>query len=431
MTDVRLNRRDVLRYGTFAAGAMAVSSFKLPKSPSEQYLEPPKAARTLYSKEYGRSRIQKVQNALRRADLAALIIANRGLDYIGYVSNFHPYPLQPGLALVLADGPTFLFVNTYSSAHTRALRPVVWVDELIDVPRDAVSEGSNQNLVDFCINELRRQKLDHARIGLAGDEIEWILPYYIRGKLPSAEIVDASRTLTEMIVVKDDVEISLIRFAQRYIDEVAYPTFRRTLKAGENDQAVYAEVLGNLIAAGASPHTVLLFDAGPAGSGTWASGPRGRRLEKSDIILSEPTPAIAGYQAEKMYTFCLGRDIPESQRRGSEIVHEAYQMLMEELKPSRELTPIVEKVDTFLRRKDYEGATVPMGHWIGAQNHEGPRFTREGTIGWVLRPNMVMSWHPNIVIPGKVRTTCSTCVLITEKGVEDLSAIKMEPMYYI
>lgn len=438
-----LNRRDLLKGAALAAGGVASAHINAfgqnrdsvgaaeSQSAKPPFPAPPAEVATVYSKDYGRRRVQKIQAALRRASLDALIVSNRGLDYIGYVSNFHPYALEPGLALILADGPSTLFVSTYSSAHTRALVPIIWADELVDVPHDPVSEGSNQNLVNACIQKLQDRKLQRGRIGLAGDEIDWLLPFYFKGRLPEAKLTDANRTLTQVIVIKDEVELTLIRFAQRIIDEIAYRKFRETLHPGAIDQIVYARVFESMLERGANPGTVLLFDAGPAGSGTWASGARGRRLEKSDIILSEPTPNIAGYQSEKMYTFALGRDIPESQKRGSQVIYEAYQLLMGELKVGQALTPIVEKVEAFIRSHGYEGSTVPVGHWIGTQNHEGPRFTVEGTHGWVLQENMVMSWHPNIVVPGQVRTTCSTCVLITKNGAEDLSSIKMEPVYYL
>ena len=191
----------------------------------KQFPPPPAEVATLYSKEYGQRRITRIQAALQQANLDALIVSNRGLDYIGYVSNFHPYPLEPGLALVLADGPSTLFVSTYSSAHSRALKPTLWVDEMVDVPHDPVSEGSNQNLVDGCIQRLKDRKLERGRIGIAGDEIDWLLPYYFREKLPDGKLQDASRTLTQLIVVKDDVELALIRFAQSLIDEVALSDF--------------------------------------------------------------------------------------------------------------------------------------------------------------------------------------------------------------
>jgi Xaa-Pro aminopeptidase len=444
-----LSRRDLMKVAGLTAGGMLTLHSEalgwgqndgahpqpldssLGHSVGKKFPTAPAEVATLYSKEYGRRRIKKIQLALQQANLDALIVSNRGLDYIGYVSNFHPYPLEPGAALLLAEGPSTLFVNTYSSAHARALEPIVWVDEMVDVPHDPVSEGSNQNLINACIQRLKDRKLEHGRIGVAGDEIDWLLPYYFREQLPDAKVQDASRLLTQLIVIKDDVELALIRYAQKFIDDIAYPIYRKTLSWGSLDQSVYAQVMGGMLEQGASPGTVLLFDAGPAGSGTWASGARGRRLEAGDIILTEPTPSIAGYQSEKMFTFALGHKIPESQKRGSQVVYEAYRLLMTELKPGRDLTPIVQKVDAFLRSHGYDGSTVPVGHWIGTQNHEGPRFTVEGTRGWVLQKNMVMSWHPNIVIPGKVRTTCSSCVLITENGVEDLSSIKMEPIYYI
>ncbi len=444
MPSSSLKRRDLLKSAALMAGGVA--AFRLDALGKDRdangqsagaqagraaFPAPPPEVATIYSKEYGRRRMQKLQAALRKANLDALIVSNRGLDYIGYVSNFHPYPLEPGIALVLADGPSTLFVSTYSSAHTRALIPIIWSDELVDVPHDPVSEGSNQNLVNACIQKLQDRKLQRGRIGVAGDEIDWLLPFYFRDRLPSARLEDANRTLTQVIVVKDEVELALIRFAQRIIDEIAYPMFRETLHPGEIDQMVYARVFASMLERGANPGTVLLFDAGPAGSGTWASGARGRKLEKGDIILSEPTPNIAGYQSEKMFTFALGHEIPESQKRGSQVIFEAYQLLMGELKVGRELTPIVEKVDAFIRSQGYDGSTVPVGHWIGTQNHEGPRFTAEGTRGWVLEKNMVMSWHPNVVVPGKVRTTCSTCVLLTDDGAQDLSSIKMEPIYYV
>ncbi len=433
MSHYRTNRRAFLKSAALAGAGLTLlqSSGFGPSAKAASRLPLPPEVATLYSKEYGRKRIQKIQTAMRQANLDALIVSNRGLDYIGYVSNFHPYALEPGIALVLAEGPSSLFVSMYSSAHTRALLPVIWTDELVDVPKDPVSEGSNQNLANACIQKLKDRNLQRGRIGLCGDEIDWLLPLYFRDRLPDARTEDANRVLTQVIVVKDEVELALIRFAQRIIDEIAYPILREGLRPGTVDWAVYARVMEGMLETGANPATVLLFDAGSAGAGTWANGASGRRLEKSDIVLTEPTPNIAGYQSEKMYTFALSREIPESQKRGSEIIFEAYQTLMGELKVGAELTPIVEKLEAFMRSHGYPGSTVPVGHWIGTQNHEGPRFTVEGTRGWVLQKNMVMSWHPNIVVPGQVRTTCSTCVVLTEKGAEDLSAVKMEPIYYL
>ncbi len=90
--------------------------------------------------------------------------------------------------------------------------------------------------------------------------------------------------------------------------------------------------------------------------------------------------------------------------------------------------------DPVLKNKGYaEGATVLIGHFIGMDNHEGGRITEEGTKGVILEPGMVISWHPNVVVPGEggVRTICSDTILVTEKGAEMMSKLPMEPIVYL
>src|SRR5207253_10941897 len=88
MKDSVFSRRDALKWGGLATGALGgwdLRSFG--NGTAEGNWMRPAEASTLYSKEYGRKRIQKIQTAIKRADLDALVIANRCLDYISYVSN--------------------------------------------------------------------------------------------------------------------------------------------------------------------------------------------------------------------------------------------------------------------------------------------------------------------------------------------------------
>jgi Xaa-Pro aminopeptidase len=429
-----LSRRGFLKGGALAVAPLTGSRALRARSAGESspaFLGAPPEAGILFSKPYGQRRIRKIQQAVRENDLDALIVCNRALQYITYASNFWPFAEEPGLALIPAQGEPSLLVQTYSAVHSRALKSFVWIDDIVDVPHEAISETSDFNLVKQCLASLKSRKLERGRIGLAGGEVDWGLRCYLREQLPHAQIESSDRVLWALIFVKDDVEIALQRYAQRYIDEVAYPAFIGHLAPGVLDDVVFGSVMGNMLKQGADASTVLLFDAGPAGAYTWASGARHRAIEKGDIVLSEPTPSVATYQVEKMYTFAVGRDIPESQKRAAQVVYESFLLLMDELKPGRELTPILEKCVAYIQGKGYPAPPLPMGHWIGVQNHEGPVFTVEGTRGWVLEPGMVMSWHPNMVVKGETRTTCSTCVVITQTGVEDLSKIKMQPMYYV
>jgi Xaa-Pro aminopeptidase len=389
----------------------------------------PSEAKTFLSREYGRKRIEKVKQAIRRAGLDALVVSNRALNYLSYVSNFGPYALQPGVALIPAEGTPSLFVQMYSTAHVRAAKSYAWIENLVDVPRDPVSEGSCIPLLEECAAQLKSLHLDRAKIGLAGDEMDGLLIGYFREQLPGLHIEDGNRTLSALVVVKDEVELALMRHAQRLIDEVAFPAYREQLVPGAVDTHAFAEVFRRLLEAGADANSLMLFDAGPYGSGTWAAGTQRRKLLASDIVISEPMPSVLGYQTEKAFVFALQAKVPESQKRGAQVMYDAFEMSREEFRPGRDLASIIEKCTRFIRSKGYEGPTVPLGHWIGTQNHEGPRFTPEGTRGWVLQTGMVISWHPSIVVPGQVRACCSDCFLITDKAAESMSRVPMKPMY--
>ena len=438
MAPRNLERRDLLK-GGMLAGAVTLAPPAFAASPSAEVtpvelLPEPAEAKILNSKKYGQERIRRVQEAVKKSGLDALIVSNRAVDYISYVSNFHPWPLQVGVAYIPAEGPPTLYLQMYSDIHARMAKETIWIDDIVNVPRDPWSESDSQNFYRELIKRIKDENLTKGRIGLAGGEIDWMLPYYFHSELPELQVEDANAMLYAMLIVRDEVELGLMRHAQRIIDEVTHPLFLELLRPGALDTYVYAEIFYAMLRAGAdslnTPITTrLLFGAAPYSSGTWAGRAENRRLEKGDIILTEPIPRVHFYQTEKMYTFAIGKEFPESQTRGAKVIYDSFLLALDELKPGREMKPILEKCQNFIKSNGYEdGSTVMIGHWIGADNHQGPLITPEGTEGLILEPGMVLSWHPNVVVRGEVRACCSACLLITEKGVENMSKIPLEPM---
>lgn len=441
MPKTNLQRRNVLK-GSLLAGTAAVIAPGIPRSASGGVssvtrLPDPAEAKILSSKEYGQKRIRHVQEAIKKAGLDALIISNRSLDYISYVSNFHPWPLQTGVAYIPAEGPPTLYLQMYSFIHAQVAKKTIWIEDIVDVPKDTWSESSSLNFYKELTNKVKDRKLTRGRIGLAGGEVDWMLPDYFRRVLPGLRVEDANAMLYALVIVRDEVELALMRHSQKIIDEVTYPLFQELLVAGALDADVYADLFYAMLKAGAdslnTPITTrLLFGAASYDSGTWAGGAENRRLQKGDIILAEPIPRFHFYQTEKMFTFAIGKDVPESQKRGAQVIYDSFLMALGELKPGREMKRVFEKCNNFIKSKGYkDGSTVMIGHWIGGDNHQGALITSEGTEGLILQPGMVLSWHPNVVVPGEVRTCCSACLLMTDTGVENMSKIPLEPMYYV
>jgi Xaa-Pro aminopeptidase len=396
--------------------------------------KPPEAA-VLNSKEYGEKQVRKFQDGVKTAGLDALIISNRCLDYVGYASNYRPSSMQPGVIFIPAEGNPVLFVQMYSSAHARFAKKTLWVDDVIDVPKDPVSETNSENFYKALVNTLKDRKLTRGRVGLSGGEVDWMLPPYIKSALPDLHIEDSNPLLWSQIYVKDETEIALMRYTARISDEVAIPLIKQMLIPGTLDKAIFTEVLYEMMKAGADA-SMLILGAAPYSAGIWATEAQNRPITKGDIVLCEPIVVANGFQTERMFTFAVGKpeSIPESQKRGAQVVYESFQIVLEEMKPGKELKAVYEKANDHIKSKGYaEGSTVLIGHFIGRNNHEGPRITSEGTAGIILQPGMVISWHPNVVVPGEggVRTISSSTLLITDKGVEMMSKLPMEPMVYV
>ena len=439
LLDRHLGRRELLKagvcVGAAAATTPALACFRSDQAPLIQKHPAPPEVEMLASKEYGQKQVSKFQAAVRKAGLDALVISNRCLDYEGYVCNYHPSSAQPGVVFLPAQGAPKLFVQMYSSAHARFAKRTLWIDDVVDVSKDPVSETTSENFYKELVTTLKDRKLTRGKIGLAGGEVDWMLPAYFKSVLPDLRVTDANEVLWNQIYVKNEAEIALMKYTARISDEVAIPLIKRMLVPGTLDTDIFTEVLHAMREAGADT-SMLILGAAPYSAGIWATEAQDRPIAKGDIVLCEPIITSHGYQTERMFTFAVGKpeDIPESQKRGAQVIYEAFQITLEGMKPGRELRDVYEKTNNYIKSKGYaEGSTVLIGHFIGQQNHEGPRITSEGTKGIILQPNMVISWHPNVVVPGDggVRTICSSTLLITNNGVEMMSKLPMEPMVYV
>jgi Xaa-Pro aminopeptidase len=427
-------RRRFLKSNLLAgAAALMVPSVgrSAPEAPDAR-LRLPEEANVLGSKEYGQQRIRKVQQAVKARGLDAIVISNRSLDYIGYASNFYPSALQPGVLFVPAEGPPTLYIQMYSSIHARSAKQTIWIDDVVAIAAHPISESNSINFYNELIKKIRDRKLTRGRIGLAGGEEDWLLPGYLRTELPGLRTEDANPLLWGLVIVKDNTELAVMRHGQKVIDDVLYPQYLKSIKEGAIDADVQLALLWEALKTGVDTRSTVSFGAAPPTSGTWAGPIANRAIERGDIILSEPITYVKRYNVEKMFTFAVGQNVPEAQKRAAQVVHDSFLIALEELKPGREMRPIFEKCNNFIKSSGYkEGSTVLIGHWIGVGNHEGARITSEGTKGLILQPGMVLSWHPSVVIPDEVRTCSSACLLITDKGVENMSKIPLEPMYYV
>src|SRR3989442_1177575 len=326
-----LGRRELLKAGVCGGSAAATTpsfaSFRSDQAPLIQKHPAPPEVAMLASKEYGQKQISKFQDAVRKAGLDALVISNRCLDYEGYVCNYHPSSAQPGVVFLPAQGVPKLFVQMYSSAHARFAKRTLWIDDVVDVRKDPVSETTSENFYKELVTTLKDRKLTRGKIGLAGGEVDWMLPAYFKGVLPDLRVIDANEVLWNQIYVKNEAEIALMKYTARISDEVAIPFIQKMLVPGTLDTDIFTEVLHAMMQGGADAG-MLILGAAPYSAGVWATEAQNRPIAKGDIVLCEPIIVYHGYQTERMFTFAVGKpeDIPDSQKRGAQVIYEAFQI---------------------------------------------------------------------------------------------------------
>ena len=91
---------------------------------------------------------------------------------------------------------------------------------------------------------------------------------------------------------------------------------------------------------------------------------------------------------------------------------------MAEVKPGVPTSKVVDASLSAFRARGFDAFTHASGHFMGLDNYEGPSLHSPDTI---LEKGMVFSFHPNLVIPGQVKEEICGILLVTDKGVENLS----------
>jgi Xaa-Pro aminopeptidase len=146
--------------------------------------------------------------------------------------------------------------------------------------------------------------------------------------------------------------------------------------------------------------------------------PSERSLEKGDFVLLDFGARIDGYCGDLTRTVVLGA-ATEEQSRQYEAVLKANASALSEMKPDASCKAIDGVARRVVKEAGYDDFGHGLGHGLGLEVHEDPRFSRisEDT----LAAGMVMTNEPGLYpeTPGGVRI--EDCVLITDDGAEVLT----------
>jgi len=235
------------------------------------------------------------------------------------------------------------------------------------------------------------------------------------------KVKDTTGLVSELRVVKDDVEIRLIRKAVRIAQDSLEATLA-TVESGQSEGEICARLefeMKSRGAEGASFNPIIA--AKTNGSKPHYTPSPKVKLRKGQPLLIDWGARYDGYVSDLTRTFGFGT-MPARVREIYEIVLDAQLAAIAAIKPGVELRAIDAAARNHIADAGFgDRFGHGLGHGIGLNVHEGPGLSFRAKKGAVLEPGMVVTVEPGIYLPGIGGVRIEDDVLVTETGRRVLS----------
>lgn len=373
---------------------------------------------TIVTTEEHNHRVQRLREAMRAADLDALIIAGKGHWWTGrgalrYLTDFHLWG-HDGLALLPLEGEPGLALTSPAVGRRVAQRGLV---------RDVRGDFA---LVDSIRDMIHERAVASGRIGVVG--YDWVLPAgrlaALRSAVPDAQFVPADRLFEDVRAVKSDLEIAQARelwpvmrdAMSAFVDALA-PNRSRLAAASEAVRAAYARGVRD----------VLVF----IGEDLDDINPPTEALLRLDGMLRMHLEicGASGHWCERTVMIAY-RDLTPDEEALQQAELKAYAAVREAARPGTTLRGLMDVYEASLRDSGY-AVTRPSHHFDmhgqGLDTIEYPRISSADLRGTdpdtELREGMVFSYHPfrPVAPAGTWGPDIHDNVVVTSTGFERLS----------
>jgi Xaa-Pro aminopeptidase len=297
------------------------------------------------------------------------------------------------------------------------------------------------------------KNLDRGRIGLVGfgptapGEVEGLLPLgfwkNLTAALPHAVVEDVTRAFTDLILVKGDEELALLRYAAR-VSEAVCEVMLEVTRPGVSEAAIYAELMREIYRHGCDArYPMMSLHSGPANIGwgppRWivrAEPPR--RVRAGDLVQAEIHTCYGGQEAQVQMSVALD-PVDDANRVCEEVARRAYEAGVAAVRPGVTFADVVRAMEAPIREAGC-WAKTPLAHTMTfgstgftSVNREQLAGTHEGRIegqvtpgirrgDLVLRPGMALELEPNACL-GSHRVNIGAGVLVTATGTRELNAL--------
>jgi len=382
------------------------------------------AASGISATEFGERR-ERLLEHVRGHGLSGYVLF--GADYIQYFTGF--WFLSNERPVIYAEsigGEAAVFVPEFEVERTRAEASFARVESYPEYPGD-----------EHPMSILARLLADlgiAGEIGADGDGYPGILGYTgpALSAVAGATVTPLGDVIESMMARKSEHEVALIRESGRWcahthrlLQEYSRPgatEAEASLRAGHEATLAMLEELGDAYGGGLSSSSGV--SAGYRGQiglrSSWAHAvAHNIRFEEGDVLVTETSAPIWGYNAELERALVIGTPTEEMRRLFDHTVA-AQDVAFAAIRPGATCA----EVDGAVMRYFEENGLLHYwrqhtGHGIGLRNHEAP-FLDVGD-HTILEPGMVFTVEPGVYDSAIGGFRHSDTVVVTEDGMEILT----------
>jgi Xaa-Pro aminopeptidase len=370
-------------------------------------------------------RVERLREHLAERGLSGAVLFDA--YYILYFTGFAFIPTERPIAFVVAaGGERAMLVPRLEVEHARSATGFERIADYDEYPGDPRAEEA--------LRDLLAELGVSGRVGADQDGYPWILGY--RGptlsELTGGEIVRVAGFVEELMTIKSEAEIALIRESSKWAN-LAHRLLQRYTRAGLTETEVTQRASDEATVAMLQALGPLYRAQNPVFRGAHAGyrGQIGRGsaiphalandvvFHPGDVLVTGATAPVWGYLAELERTMVMGPPTDE-QRRLFEHMVVLQDTALEAIRPGDRCCDVDRAVRAYFERHDLmDYWRHHTGHAIGLRYHEGPFLdTGDET---EIRPGMVFTVEPGLYAPELGGFRHSDTAAVTEDGIEVLT----------
>ncbi|KPV65248.1 MAG: Xaa-Pro dipeptidase [Candidatus Bathyarchaeota archaeon BA1] len=354
-------------------------------------------------------RAKNIREYLAENELKALVVSDvlNTIYVSGFFVDVSPWE-RPIATVIPLEAEPFMVLCELSINHVKfALEQGRgWIKDIrfyMEHPRHANRLYTRNEWAKLLSETLEERRITRGRIGV--DTTPESLEHKLKPHLPELKVVDASKLLREMRLIKSEEELDIIRKGGE-LTNWAQVKLKEAVEVGKSWIELGAEVTYLMAkeAAKRYPNYDITVGAGGTGLGPFSAMPHGpggydgRKIQKGDVINNGTFASLQRYAVENERTLIVGKPT-EEQKKLFEVATEAQERAVEMCVAGNRLSDIDAAAQGVIEKAGYGDCIMHRtGHGMGLGGHEywdDMPFNHR-----ILKPGMVTSVEPGIYLYG-------------------------------